>query len=80
VIVCHCRAVNHTVVLDTINSGASDLDTVAATCGAGSVCGGCRPTIAAFMAGDSVAPTDLPPRRARRARPVGASIRVASAG
>lgn len=79
-IVCHCRAVNHTVVLDAIQSGASDLDTVAATCGAGSVCGGCRPTIAAFMSGDSVAPSEIALSRPRRVRRAPAGIRVAPAG
>jgi bacterioferritin-associated ferredoxin len=70
-IVCHCRAVSHTTVLDTIESGARCPDEVAARCGAGSVCGGCRPTVEAFLAeGDAVTATSLRmPARARR-RPV----------
>jgi len=72
-IVCHCRAVNHTTVLDAIGEGAIDIDSVAATCGAGSVCGGCRPTVQSLLAGDQIAPSDVAvgrPRRARRLRDV----------
>jgi bacterioferritin-associated ferredoxin len=66
-IVCHCRAVSHTTVLDTIQSGASCPDDVAARCGAGSVCGGCRPTVEAFLAETDVDVTALgvPSRRRR---------------
>jgi bacterioferritin-associated ferredoxin len=66
VIVCHCRAVNHTTVLDTIDAGARCVDEVAAQCGAGSVCGGCRPTVASFLA-DGEIPTAMPRRRGPRA-------------
>jgi bacterioferritin-associated ferredoxin len=64
-IVCHCRAVNHTTVLDTIERGARCTDEVAAHCGAGSVCGGCRPTVEAFLAerGDAVSGVRIPARR-----------------
>jgi bacterioferritin-associated ferredoxin len=50
VIVCHCRSVNHTTVLDAIDRGARCPDEVAAHCGAGSVCGGCRPTVQSLCA------------------------------
>lgn len=66
-IVCHCRAVSHTTVLEAIGEGAIDIDAVAATCGAGSVCGGCRPTVQSFLCGDDVAPIDVPVRPRRRA-------------
>ena len=49
-IVCHCRVVSHTTVLDAIDCGARCPDEVAARCGAGSVCGGCRPTVASLFA------------------------------
>jgi bacterioferritin-associated ferredoxin len=49
-IVCHCRAVNHATVLDAIEGGARCADEVAARCGAGAVCGGCRPTVESFLA------------------------------
>jgi bacterioferritin-associated ferredoxin len=52
-IVCHCRAVNHATVLDTIEAGARCAEEVAARCGAGAVCGGCRPTVESFLADGS---------------------------
>jgi bacterioferritin-associated ferredoxin len=68
VIVCHCRAVNHHTVLDTIENGARCADEVAARCGAGSVCGGCRPAVESFLAdGDAVATALRLPARDRRA-------------
>jgi bacterioferritin-associated ferredoxin len=79
-IVCHCRAVNHATVLETIGLGAGDVDSVARTCGAGSVCGGCRPTVEAFLAASDVdTAIDLPSRRAPRAvrRP---GVRLSAAG
>jgi bacterioferritin-associated ferredoxin len=49
-IVCHCRAVGHRIVQQAIDDGATDAEAVAAHCGAGSVCGGCRPTVESFLA------------------------------
>ena len=49
-VVCHCRAVNDRAIRAEIGAGALDLDDVAARCGAGSRCGGCRPVIAALLA------------------------------
>jgi bacterioferritin-associated ferredoxin len=49
-IVCHCRAVNHATVRECIDRGAQCADDVAAHCGAGSVCGGCRPTVESMVA------------------------------
>jgi bacterioferritin-associated ferredoxin len=65
-IVCHCRAVNHTTVIDTIDNGARCPDEVAAICGAGSVCGGCRPTVESFFSDGepaTAATIRLPARR-----------------
>ena len=65
-IVCHCRAVNHATVRDTIEGGARCPDEVAAKCGAGSVCGGCRPTVESMLTdvdAVTVAPIRLPARR-----------------
>ena len=65
-IVCHCRAVNHTTVRDVIESGARCPDEVAARCGAGSVCGGCRPTVESMFGDDelaAVAAIRVPARR-----------------
>jgi len=70
-IVCHCRAVNHATVLDTIEDGARCADEVAARCGAGSVCGGCRPTVESFLAEGSMTTVRVPARHhafAARAR------------
>jgi bacterioferritin-associated ferredoxin len=69
VIVCHCRAVNHATVLDVIENGARCPDEVAAICGAGSVCGGCRPTVESLLTdGDRAeVPALRLPIRSRRA-------------
>jgi bacterioferritin-associated ferredoxin len=64
-IVCHCRAVGHGAVLDAIEQGACDLDGVADACGAGAVCGGCRPTVSQLLTGSSVAAPASRPRRPR---------------
>jgi bacterioferritin-associated ferredoxin len=79
-IVCHCRAVNHTTVLDAIGDGAIDVEAIAATCGAGAVCGGCRPTVQSLLAGDDVAPSEQALGRPRRARSPRGSIQVAPLG
>jgi NAD(P)H-nitrite reductase large subunit len=44
-IVCHCTAASDHDVADAIERGASSVDAVGARCGAGTGCGGCRPTI-----------------------------------
>ena len=49
-VVCHCKAVNDKVIVGEILSGALDVDDVAARCGAGSRCGGCRPAVEALLA------------------------------
>jgi bacterioferritin-associated ferredoxin len=50
VLVCHCEVVNDRRILEEVLEGAADPDAVAARCGAGSRCGGCRPTIEALLA------------------------------
>jgi bacterioferritin-associated ferredoxin len=45
VLLCHCRAVSDRVIDCAIACGAHTLDDVAAACGAGGGCGGCRPAI-----------------------------------
>lgn len=44
-VVCHCRAVNDATIRSEIEQGALTTDEVAARCGAGLRCGGCRVTI-----------------------------------
>lgn len=48
-ILCHCRAVTDGVVRRAIARGACDLDEVAARCGAGARCGGCRPALLSLL-------------------------------
>ncbi len=49
-VVCHCRAVSDHSIRHAVEGGAVDVDSVSRRCGAGSVCGGCRPTIAMLLA------------------------------
>ncbi|MDQ3304523.1 MAG: (2Fe-2S)-binding protein [Actinomycetota bacterium] len=55
-VICHCRAVSDGWVRTAVADGAVDVETVIQRCGAGSVCGGCRPTIALLLA-DLVGPS-----------------------
>lgn len=41
-VVCHCRAVTDCAIRDAVIAGAHDVETVAARCGAGGRCSGCR--------------------------------------
>lgn len=42
---CLCRAVTERSVLDAVAAGASTVSAVRATCGAGTGCGGCLPSL-----------------------------------
>ncbi len=44
-IVCHCEGVNDHTIREAVGRGARCPETVAALCGAGALCGGCRPAI-----------------------------------
>lgn len=44
-IVCHCKALSDHQLRRVVASGATTRRQVARACGAGSVCGGCRPVI-----------------------------------
>jgi len=48
-LVCHCAAVNEASVRTAVDSGARTISEVAAQCGAGGGCGGCRPTICRLL-------------------------------
>jgi bacterioferritin-associated ferredoxin len=50
VMVCQCEAVNDRRIVAEIEAGAGCPEDVAAACGAGARCGGCRPTILALLA------------------------------
>ena len=53
-VVCHCTAVNDKAIVAEILSGALDAESLAERCGAGSRCGGCRPTVEALIAEHAV--------------------------
>jgi bacterioferritin-associated ferredoxin len=45
VIVCHCKAISDRTIRGVIRRGADSTREIARACGAGRVCGGCRPAI-----------------------------------
>ncbi len=45
VLVCHCRAVNDRQIEAAALCGATSVREIVGACGAGGVCGGCRPVI-----------------------------------
>ncbi len=56
-VICHCRAVSDGLVRAAVADGAGDIDSIVRRCGAGSVCGGCRPSIAQLLADLNATPT-----------------------
>ena len=48
-IVCHCKALSDQDVRSHANQGARTVREVGVRCGAGRVCGGCRPVIAQIL-------------------------------
>jgi len=48
-LVCHCKAVSEREVRSHASSGARTVNEVGKRCGAGRVCGGCRPVIAEIL-------------------------------
>ena len=62
VIVCHCHGVSDRRVQAEAGLGATDVDDLAARCGAGSDCGGCLPLLEDLLdtsAWTSVTPVQL---------------------
>jgi bacterioferritin-associated ferredoxin len=51
-LVCHCARVCDRTIRDCLDRGARSIEDVGRACGAGTVCGGCRPTIGALVAGE----------------------------
>lgn len=49
-VICHCRAVSDGLIRCAVDGGALDVEEIVRRCGAGSVCGGCRPAIALLLA------------------------------
>jgi bacterioferritin-associated ferredoxin len=58
VYVCLCRAMTERTVASAIREGACSFADVARKCGAGTVCGGCRPAIVALIANGGSVPTE----------------------
>lgn len=44
-IVCHCRVVSDSALIDALRTGADSVDTVCRATGAGVTCGGCLPAV-----------------------------------
>lgn len=55
-IVCHCKGVSDRAVRRAVAEGARTRGQVARRCGAGTVCGGCRPVIQELLAESTAAP------------------------
>jgi bacterioferritin-associated ferredoxin len=51
-LVCHCNKVCDRVIRECVDRGARSVEEVGRACGAGTACGGCRPTIRALVAGE----------------------------
>jgi bacterioferritin-associated ferredoxin len=51
-LVCHCAKICDRTIRACLDRGARSIDDVGRECGAGTVCGGCRPTIGALVAGE----------------------------
>jgi len=70
VLICHCAGVRDARVLDAIARGSSSCEAIAAACGAGARCGGCRPLLEQML-GQQQGPVlrgqrDLPAESAQR--------------
>jgi bacterioferritin-associated ferredoxin len=50
VILCHCKVVTDRGVRTAVEKGAVSVAQVGRECGAGTQCGGCRPSIATLLA------------------------------
>lgn len=59
-LVCHCKAISDQDVRSHAKAGARTLREVGRACGAGRVCGGCRPVIAEILGERSSGPGQAP--------------------
>jgi bacterioferritin-associated ferredoxin len=68
-LVCHCKGISDRTVRNAVALGATSRGAVGRVCGAGTVCGGCRPVIEEILAqsaGDADPPSlrlDFSPAR-----------------
>ena len=51
-LICHCRGVSDRAIRNAIRRGAKTPREVAAACGAGTSCGGCRPAVTQIVRGE----------------------------
>jgi bacterioferritin-associated ferredoxin len=58
-VVCHCKGLSDRDIRRVIETGARTPRDVTRQCGAGSVCGGCRPVIHELLDGSDSAPAPL---------------------
>jgi bacterioferritin-associated ferredoxin len=56
-VVCHCKAVTESQLREAVEGGACTRRQVARQCGAGTICGGCRPLIDQIL-GESAPDSD----------------------
>ena len=49
-VICHCLAVNDRAIAELARSAGVGVDDIAAVCGAGGACGGCRESIEQILA------------------------------
>ena len=77
-VVCHCNAVSDHEIRAAVAAGACDAEGLAASCNAGTRCGGCRPVVDAILSETTVTiatatpgPADCSPRAITRISPNG---------
>lgn len=58
-LVCHCKGLSDREVRATVREGASTRRQVTRACGAGSVCGGCRPVLEEIVAQEAAPASGL---------------------
>ncbi|MCZ6807231.1 MAG: (2Fe-2S)-binding protein [Deltaproteobacteria bacterium] len=58
-LVCHCHAVNDTMIRRCVADGARSGNEVREACGAGGACGGCRPAIDRLIESQNGAETTM---------------------
>jgi bacterioferritin-associated ferredoxin len=57
-LVCHCKGVSERKIRQAVEEGACSRRHVARACGAGTVCGGCRPVIDEILDASRPAPAE----------------------
>ena len=76
-LVCHCRKVCDRTIRECIDRGARSVEDIGQACQAGTVCGGCRPTISALVAGEPMDAGVISLGRARvRERPPEVEVEI----